>query len=422
MAKVKVGVAWRRDGFGQAHLGDLGVFDHPWIKNEVDVYSLAWSGAQTGGGLRLGVLSDMDLLVIPGGPHANATQIPVSGQTPVNQAEGNTATYANARARSELDLIEQARTLGMPILALCGGSWRLMQIYGGSTVELAALDSNGRLLATGSNNAARLRHAGNMNNVDTEFKHPLSVTQGSLLDKAMGGAPNNMQANSVHWAVARTAAMGTRTGLAQQQFEVVPNNMLRVSATDPSALGTPEAVESSHGAPVLGVQWHPEYQLPVNNGQQPASRNANLALLQWMIKAGRAYRAHREAMAKLLGNASNLKTAQAVKFRGAPVHTGDPGVGPAATTIRRHADDTAPTNLAKAEQAVRSYLFNLGRKGKLFLTPTEVFNLASGAPLSRIRDADEMRKGPVVAFMNTNVWARKYCDQPAKDMILKWPE
>jgi gamma-glutamyl-gamma-aminobutyrate hydrolase PuuD len=322
----------------------------------------------------------------------------------------------------------------MPILALCGGSWRLVQNYGGSTVELAAIGANGRMLGQGSNDPARLRHAGNMNNVKTEFKHPLSIRSDSMLGHATGRTllPNTptqplpqMQVNSVHWAVVRTASMGTRNGLAPQPFEVVPNNLLTVSAKDPSALNTSEAVESQHGAPVIGVQWHPEYQLPQDGSQQTQSRLANLNLLRWMIEAGRAYRAHRDAMAELLlltgGGAP--KTATGVLFRGAPAHTGaTPGaVQATARPIPKHKDDTVDTtNFAKAEMAVRRYLFELGRTDKLFLSPVEVFNLATGAPLPRIHEPEDLKAGPVASFMNANVWAQKYCDGETKKTILAW--
>jgi gamma-glutamyl-gamma-aminobutyrate hydrolase PuuD len=433
MAKVKVGVAWRRDGQNQAHLGDLAVFDHSGLAGEVEVYSLAWHGAATGNGLRLSDLADMDLLVIPGGPHANATQIPVIDEPVANKPEGGTATYADQRARSELDLIERARTLGMPILALCGGSWRLIENYGGATVELAALDENGKLLTTSGNpnDTARKRHAGNMQNVATQFKHETEIWPDSLLQNATGFKPSKteptMWVNSVHWAVARTQRMGVRDGLARQPYPVVPNNMLMMSARDPSALQTSEAVESRHGAPVIGVQWHPEYQLPRPGGQNPLSRAANLALLQWMIRAGRAYRAHRDGIKALLthfgaGPTPTVGSAQGVRFGGAPQHTGDPGVGPLAREIPRHKDDQETGDFGRAELAVRRYLFGLGRKpGKLFLTPVELFNLATGAPLSRIRDAEECRKGPVVAFMNANVWAQKYCNEEDKKKIAAWP-
>lgn len=437
MAKVKVGVAWRRDGNNAGHAGDLAVFQHPSLVNEVEVYSLAWAGANTPANLNRGELKDMDLLVIPGGPHANATQIPVAGQAVDNKAQGNTAVYADARAKSELDLIEQARTLGMPILALCGGSWRLVQNYGGSTVELAAVGADGKLLIQGSNPGARSQHAGNMNNVETEFKHPLTIKPGSLLENATGrtqkpGAKPQlpMQVNSVHWAAVRTQVMGARPGLPPQPFEVVPNNMLRMSAKDPSTLGTSEAVESQHGAPVIGVQWHPEYQLPVKGGKQDASRRANLHLMQWMIKAGRAYRAHRDAMAEMLklktfGGTATPRTASEVQFRGAPAHTGaTPGTPPASSIpITPHEDDTAdPAKMARAEQAVRSYLFNLGRKGKLFLTPQELFNLAAGAPLSRFREPEDLKAQPIITFMDKNLWAQKYCSEEGKQEITKkWP-
>jgi gamma-glutamyl-gamma-aminobutyrate hydrolase PuuD len=425
MSKVKVGVAWRRDGNGQAHVGDLGVFSHPRLKGEVEVYSLDWPGAPVSGNLRRGTLSDMDLLIIPGGPHANATQIPAINQDVQNKPKENAEDYAKARERSELGLIEQARTLGMPILALCGGSWRLVQNYGGSTVELAALNDTGKFLTNGPpNEAARARHAGNMNLVETQFKHPLAVRPGTMLEAAMSQSkqpPKDMMVNSVHWAVVRTSDMGTRDGLHAQRFGIVPNGMLQQSAKDPKCVTMTEAVESTHGAPVLGVQWHPEYQLPQSGGQYPASRAANLALIKWMIEAGRTYRQHREVMAELLeGKGETPKTAQNVRFRGAPVHTGAPGVGPGASAIPRHRDDNDTAQRARAELAVRRYLFDRGRKDNLFLTPVEVFNLASGASLSNLREDGELKQNSVVKFMNNNEWAQKYCDGASKQEILKW--
>jgi gamma-glutamyl-gamma-aminobutyrate hydrolase PuuD len=452
MPKVKVGVAWRRDGNNVAHQGDLDVFQHPALKDLVDVYTLAWDGAAFGG-VRTGELKDMDLLVIPGGPHSNDKQIPVIGKGKDNAPSENATAYADRRAKSELDLIEQARTVGMPILALCGGSWRLVQNYGGETVEVAALDADGKFLQAGTNTNARKHHAGNMNDVKTEFKHAAMIKPGSLLQNATGlpttgpqgtGAPV-MQVNSVHWAVVRTASMGTRPGLGARPFDIVPNNMLAMSARDTDKQQTSEAVESQHGAPVLGVQWHPEYQLPTTGGAQPpaqqrAARAANLALLQWMIKAGRAYRVHRDAMTEILGNARAARPEMAqlpgVSFKGAPVHLGEPGTPSKAgailgepgtpskaAAIPKHKLDTAPAPTSLSEAAVRSYIFNLGRPtGKIFLQPMELYNLAVGAPLSRMRDPEELRKGPVKKFMDKNVWAQKYYSPTDKPTILSWPE
>jgi gamma-glutamyl-gamma-aminobutyrate hydrolase PuuD len=447
MPKVKVGVAWRRDGNNVAHQGDLDVFTHPALKDLVDVYTLAWDGAAHGG-VKTGELKDMDLLVIPGGPHSNDEQIPVIGKGKDNAPSQNAATYATERAKSELDLIEQARTVGMPILALCGGSWRLVQNYGGQTVEVAALDANGKFLQNGSNDAARKHHAANMNNVKTEFKHEASIRPGSLLQSATGlkGANPKISVNSVHWAVVRTGSMETRPGLGARPYAIVPNNMLEMSAKDTDPQQTVEGFESRHGAPVLGVQWHPEYQLPTTDGkqqpaQQKAARAANLALLQWMIKAGQAYRVHREAMTAILTNAGLTRTEMAelsqVSFKAAPVHLGEPGTPAKAgarlgepgqpskpAVIPKHKLDTekaAPASLTEA--AVRSYIFNLGRPtGKIFLQPMELYNLAVGAPLSRWREQDELKKGPVIAFMKANVWAQKYCSDTDKTILLKWPQ
>jgi hypothetical protein len=223
--------------------------------------------------------------------------------------------------------------------------------------------------------------------------------------------------------------MGERPGLPARRFDVVPNNLLQVSAMDPSALKTSEAVESRFGAPVLGVQWHPEYQLPQANAHQTASRASNLALMQWMLKAGRAYRAHRNAMKLLLEKygakdlpSKALKTASGVHFTGAPAHTGNTGVAPTAQVIPRHKEDTEVGNFSKSELAVRAYLFGLGRRpGKLFLTPTELFNLATGAPLSRFREEEELKQKPVLDFFAKALAAQKYCSEEAMATIKKWP-
>ncbi len=460
MPKVKVGVAWRRDGRNAAHAGDLAVFQHPGLADKVQVFTLAWAGADTATGLTKGELKDMDLLVIPGGPHANATQIPEAGAAPSNAPRAGSTAYAAERATSELDLIEQARTLGMPILALCGGSWRLVENYGGQTVELAALDHEGKILSSGRRDANRRRHAGNMDNVRTEFKHGAQIRPGSMLQSALAPklgkaparssytdpkhktpetrphGPTELNVNSVHWAAIRTGAMGTRTGVPARPYAIVPNNMLEMSAMDNSKLKTPEAVESRHGAPVMGVQWHPEYQLPVAGGEHPLSRLANLRLIQWMVEAGNAYRTHKDAMEELLGSkhadreAVKSSTVTNVTFAGANrTHTGATGRGPGASKITKHTDDTATDTFTMSEQAVRKYLFDRGRKGKLFLTPVELYNLAVGAPLSRFRvvaqpgeeqEPDTLTKAPVIAFMNSRPEFRKYCNAETKKVVLAW--
>ncbi|MBS8228948.1 gamma-glutamyl-gamma-aminobutyrate hydrolase family protein [Vannielia litorea] len=446
---INIGVTWRRDGRNVAHRGDLAVFDHIDLRGDLAVFSLAWDGADTPDDLNLGELGDMHLLVVPGGPHANDTQIPTVKMNrgravalnPANAPRpGGTATYARERAQSELDLIEQARMLGMPILALCGGSWRLVENYGGSTIELAALDRDGKVMTSGFTKSNRTRHAGAMDNVSSEFKHGIHTRPGSLLEDATGRAGvrkgleegetmPEMHVNSVHWSAVRTGNMGTRPGMAPQPFDVTPNNMLQKSAVDSGKPGTSEAVESAAGAPVIGAQWHPEYQLPTHeeDEEHPTSRANNLALIQYMIDAAKAYQSHRasvEALIERFGRGAPIGRAEGVRFSGAPAHTGaTPGAPMPASSIPRHASDRASHhNMAGAEKAVRAYLFGLGRDRNLFLTPYELLNLALGAPLSTFRTKKDRSGKRISSFMFKNVWARKYCSQDDKDMILKtWP-
>ncbi|QDC09910.1 hypothetical protein FHY55_11935 [Oceanicola sp. D3] len=446
---INIGVTWRRDGRNAAHRGDLAVFDHIALRRDIETFTLAWDEADTADDVRLGELANMHLLVVPGGPHANDTQIPTvktNGRgRPVTQAKdnvakGNAAAYASQRAQSELDLIEKARVLGMPILALCGGSWRLVENYGGSTIELAALGRDGKIMQAGASSGNRTRHAGPMNRVETQFKHPLETRPGSLLEDATGRTKARadlkpgqklpeMHANSVHWAAVRTRSMGTRPDLQEQPYEVAPNNMLNMSARDPSALKTSEAVESAHGAPVIGAQWHPEYQLPTgaDDEEHPTSRAANLRLIQYMIEAASAYKVHRETV-ELLIKRHKRKTpignASAVRWRGAPVHTSaTPGRPARPASIPRHKEDTEnPAWKSRSELLVRAYLYNLGRKENLYLTPDEMLNLALGAPLPAFRLKQLRHGAPIAAFLEKNVWAGKYLKAEDKRTVLNtWP-
>ena len=150
---VKVGVTWRRDGREAAHQGDIQALqsmgDSEFI---LDVYSLIWANAPVDPNttLKQGNLEEMDVLVVPGGPHANQSQVSLTLTKEIPEPKNTPPTkdknYASARASSELDLIEKARYLGMPILAFCGGSWRLLQSYGGQTIEVGSLTNDARCI------------------------------------------------------------------------------------------------------------------------------------------------------------------------------------------------------------------------------------------------------------------------------------
>jgi gamma-glutamyl-gamma-aminobutyrate hydrolase PuuD len=313
---IILGVAWRRDGQNEAHKMDLarmeglskGISDNI----RIEARTLAWAGAEKWTGtknansLHAVNLLDVDVLVIPGGPHANATQINALGGDIKNQARSHAREYAEARATSELHLISQARRLGMPILALCGGSWRLLESYGGTTIELGSLTTKGRITEN-AKEVGKLskRHASPMDQV-TALKHDVKIASNSMLHVAIMGnqhkckpgaielpkkADLTMAVNSVHWAVAREQSMGGTGQSPAQTYPLVPGDQLEVNARDTGGGRTVEGFESKHGAPTFGLQWHPEYQYDI--GDESGQPMWNQRALLYIAKAGQAYRRRR---------------------------------------------------------------------------------------------------------------------------------
>lgn len=427
---VKVGVAWRRDARGKGHEGDL---DALRVLRDIDLYSVVWSGAPDTGTLRTAGIEEIDVLVVPGGPHANDTQVSLTQKTAKNAAPDKDAAYASARAASELDLIERARYLGMPVLAICGGSWRLLENYKGKTVELGSLTEDGKLgNGAQENRELASRHAGDMRRVASEFKHPATIQPGTMLHGALtapgkpsqgeigkasvrrGNAattPVSTEVNSVHWAAAYEGAKMRPSPDAKIPYRGIdPNNLLTVNARDSGAAGTVEGFESVSGAPLVGLQWHPEYMTPGGAGGtetdlQKASRKVNLAAMQYVIDAGSAYRLRRNLVKDIQQNIREMagafpKSAVSGNFdspvtpiAAVQVPSKKPGDPPKPQTFPKppllpgEAKLPAQRDMALGEYLVRHYLGALGGK-RWQLKKDEWENLLEGKPLSAVREGD----------------------------------
>lgn len=128
------------------------------------------------------------------------------------------------RDRFELDLVAAAITARTPMLGVCRGLQVLNVACGGTL--LPHVDGH------------------------VDVRHPVAVTPGTTLAAVVG---ESVAATSLHHqAVDR---LGDR---------------LRVSGAAPD--GTIEAVEAACGAPVVGVQWHPELE-------------ADDRLWRWLVEA-----------------------------------------------------------------------------------------------------------------------------------------
>ncbi len=196
----------------------------------------------------------------------------------------------DSRAAYELKLIELARTRGIPTAAICAGSWRLLEAYGGKVETLPKSERD-------------LHKApppvGKEPPIDPwTVGHGVDVKPGSML-AGMTGAGEMTNVNSTHWAVASTTSSGElaqRPGQPEGR-EQDPAELLDVSAT---ASGTEvrsntaltqrsvEAFETRHGAPGFGIQWHPEGYLPGMLGQDSGSVEARERSRQLFLGLGQA--------------------------------------------------------------------------------------------------------------------------------------
>ncbi len=125
----------------------------------------------------------------------------------------------------ELEVFQEARRLGLPILGICRGMQLINVACGGTLHQDVALAGS----EVGNHWQGYPRHIAS---------HTVEVSESSLLAEAIGTS-GELRVNSHHHQVVDKLGDG-----------------LRVSA---KALdGVVEAVESTSGAWLLAVQWHPE--------------------------------------------------------------------------------------------------------------------------------------------------------------------
>lgn len=299
---IRVGVSFRPDSRGTVHTGHdmaaiqaAGKIIYPRKRVEAVPLPRDASGADTP--LREASwedLADIDLIYIPGAPAANSTQIATSSD-PVSKAEeegfarpkkGFAEDEHMSRSAYEVRLIEMARTRGIPVLAICAGSWRLLEAYGGKV----------RTLPVGQ----REQHKAKRPEDTWKISHGVKIRKRTLLHdmirhKGLSGT------NSTHWAVAAETP-GRRLVSSGRED---PNRMIDVVARTAGlkpGVNTVEGFETRFGVPHVGVQWHPETNLPDMPGFGAASkeqRSAAAGLFKGMLGAAAASRARRTAVQEL---------------------------------------------------------------------------------------------------------------------------
>jgi len=233
------------------------------------------------------------------------------------------------RAAYELSLISMAKSRGIPIMAVCAGSWRLLESYGGRVRTLSTTE-------------LPIHKAPNRGDTWT-IGHGVEVEPHSMTGQSMGQGGTYDNVNTTHWAVA-----DERHGLFRKHNPVGedPNELIEVSGRTGDGIHdatgdhprlnekTVEAFESKFGAPIMGLQWHPEGYLPDMVGQysgSPEIQEGSKGLFKFMAEAAHSSRVRRQLINREVTGkpyeeekAYNLlKEVVKLFFEGSPVGAGN---------------------------------------------------------------------------------------------------
>lgn len=211
------------------------------------------------------------------------------------------------RKKFEQDIIRKARLQGRPILAVCAGSWRLWEAYGGTTKEVKDHNYNGGML--------RLNEHGTITyNVQV---HGIKTLPHTLLTSIMGGTPEEEvieAVNSVHW-LAPDDSIASPTlpknkqyhgnikalyGLLQVSARALEDEDISLKNRQGEVMApeeeTVEAFETKSGAPTMGILWHAEAYCHYKEGNKIYYHSKHRNILEFMAKAGDAYAARRRML------------------------------------------------------------------------------------------------------------------------------
>jgi gamma-glutamyl-gamma-aminobutyrate hydrolase PuuD len=216
------------------------------------------------------------------------------------------------REAFEIRLMQKAKSQGIPLLAVCAGSWRLTSAYGGKTFavpdehvkyheEWGGAERNpDRTALLKSKTMLHGLHSAAQRNKTLIFSG--GVAQKHLANSSNPNqeyATNSIAVNSTHWRVSPPPESQPGTDF---------NRHFETTALD-AVHKTVEAYESKFGAPTIAVQWHPELVLPEVRNKDgsrsivPAYKTHRM-LLEGLVESGLSYKRKKTVLRDL-------------KFRGA---------------------------------------------------------------------------------------------------------
>ena len=219
--------------------------------------------------------SDYGLLVIPGRVRKTA--------------------HEPDRLKHEMKTIKKALRIGQPILAICAGSWRLWQSRGGALVETTDHCYAGGMirLDKGGKNACS-----NVQIHDIKIKTNSHLVN-AMQDATTGKIPKRMSVNSVHWMAVDPDTTPENIRISAKSKHTpdlsLKNRQSEIYQPDEN---TVEAFETIHGAPNMGIQWHPEGYNRVEK-RKPWDSMPHVGILTYMAKAGDAFAAKQRMLIQL---------------------------------------------------------------------------------------------------------------------------
>lgn len=290
--KIKIGVSVRPDNRGNAHTSDVNavaacgklfadpvVYGKGTLRVTVEVVPIPDARNPSNGRMLADdrtkflntsrfktQLGGIDLLYIPGAPVAPSTQR--TDEHGMKATRGFKYYESVSRDPFETALIEKAMTLGIPVLAVCAGSWRLLETFGGEVRELNEEEYalHGKRGWAGSHGLeADTTKRGLIPDAMIEAKAPSQEAKKTARnafsdpEKGRPASYTSSGANTTHWAVANTITTdkGKQELKRHDKGMRTPADLLDVMVTEPGTQ-TVEAFESKFGAPIIGTQWHPE--------------------------------------------------------------------------------------------------------------------------------------------------------------------
>ncbi|OJX14055.1 MAG: hypothetical protein BGO77_01690 [Caedibacter sp. 37-49] len=198
--------------------------------------------------------------------------------------------FEPVRKEHEENILKQARLRGQPILAVCAGSWRLWEALGGKLEEVSDHSYGGGMI--------RLNEMGKIGY--NKQIHRIKVESNTLLNDIMNISKetDRPSVNSVHWKAPSEKKIPS---LVRVSAKAVADNKIAPNTRQGTQMkpqnDTIEAFENQYGAPLLGIQWHPEAY--TKNDSDEMTPDKHIAILEFMAKAGQAYH-HKRLMLKEL--------------------------------------------------------------------------------------------------------------------------